>query len=263
MANSLPFLPTRGDTMSPTYLHTFIDDARVRGLEAGGFRRGNYLLFQTPHEDCPTSPPFLTADTTFSLGATTVSFTQVEVYSFSGSGRDSRAFGWHAYSRYTPGSVGTRPAGEVVHLTGNDDLRDGTVSLPAAHVPKYRRLTAGHFHWPIVILEETQSSLATGGAGNELFYRVCAHGLCMARVANPATGHTMLPDQPLLFCGGTDITDPVTYCLRVYNASAFSMSPGLFAGKCLGLSTGDTIAYLPIHFWPFGWMCMPTTGQLS
>lgn len=250
MGASLTVIPEIHTAVNAAFLHSMLDSAEVVGVEAEDFRTGNLRLIQLSDTDTPITPPLIASCTAPTLGGTSISLAVPEIYSFSGSGRDSRVFGWHTYGREYTVTSDQYPMGKIVRLGKETDLRDGSVSSPFYGTIEFYGEIGIHPRLPCAILDETAIT-----AGD--FYRLTLFGLTKALVRNPESGHTLCPGMPVYWTatGGT-----VLPFLLVADCSAYSIPAGRLCGELLGFSVDVTEALLPINFWPFGLYRIPATG---
>lgn len=251
MGVSLAWLPEDGDKPNAAYMHGLLDGSTVFDVGATAFRTGSYILIQPPDVDCPISAPFIAGATGITCGGQSVTLGAPVAYSFSGAHRIHYGMGWHA-DVHTQGHSGSDAAGLAYRLTQFNDIRVNKTQLAPWHGVARARTSQVHFHWPLVILEEDVAASSPAQA--------CYMGMTRAWIFNGASGHTMLPGQPLVLTGDTD---PTLGVLRNFDASAYSMPAGLFCGVLCGQSIDETMAYLPIQFWPYGLVRWPTAGQAT
>ena len=247
---SLATIPEANTSVNPTYVDDLLDTAEVSGIEEGAFRRGNLRLVQRTSADTPVTPPFVAAATAPTLAGETVSLATPECVSFSGSGRDTRAFGMHVYGARETAIAATYKQGQPIWLRYHDDLRDLTVTNPYHGTVAFQGQLGRMPKLPLAVLDETSASA-------DVYCRLTVRGLTRGAVRCDASGHTMLPGMPIYVTatGGTVMAE-----FLVADCSAYSMPAGYLCGQCLGLSLDATEALLPIEFWPYGLFKIPATG---
>jgi len=96
MSATLTLIPAEHEPISPDYIEEMVDTATPLGVPV---EAGTPLKLASA---TGVTPPIIAAETAITFGGQPLTFSSLGVYSFSGSGRDTRLFGWHTYAQWNP-----------------------------------------------------------------------------------------------------------------------------------------------------------------